>query len=133
MKNIMSREIRLVSCPTGIPTAANFAMAGIELAPMQSQQVLVRNLYMSVDPYMRGRVNDGNPTCHRSSWENPLRAAPSARSSNRAPGNSSRAMPSLPTWAGGNTLGVRPRRVRGHRALECRFRRLRQLSVGSTS
>ena len=59
MPKIASREIRLVSRPTGIPTAANFAMAGIELAPMQSQQVLVRNLYMSVDPYMRGRMNEG--------------------------------------------------------------------------
>jgi NADPH-dependent curcumin reductase CurA len=59
MKNVTSREIRLVSRPTGIPTAANFAMAGIELAPLKDQQVLVRNLYMSVDPYMRGRMNDG--------------------------------------------------------------------------
>ena len=55
----MSREIRLASRPKGLPTAANFAMAGIELAPLKDQQVLVRNLYMSVDPYMRGRMNEG--------------------------------------------------------------------------
>jgi len=59
MPKIASREIRLVSRPTGIPTAANFTLAQVELAPLQDHQVLVRNLYMSVDPYMRGRMNEG--------------------------------------------------------------------------
>jgi NADPH-dependent curcumin reductase CurA len=54
-----SREIRLISRPKGMPTAANFTLARIELAPLQDGQVLVRNRYMSVDPYMRGRMNDG--------------------------------------------------------------------------
>jgi NADPH-dependent curcumin reductase CurA len=55
----MSREIRLASRPTGIPTAANFTPAEIALGPLQDQEVLIRNLFMSVDPYMRGRMNDG--------------------------------------------------------------------------
>ena len=59
MSNNVSREIRLASRPTGRPTAANFAMAQIELPPLQDGQVLVRNLFMSVDPYMRGRMNEG--------------------------------------------------------------------------
>ena len=59
MTNTMSREIRLASRPQGIPTAANFTLAQTELKPLQVQQVLVRNLYLSVDPYMRGRMNDG--------------------------------------------------------------------------
>jgi NADPH-dependent curcumin reductase CurA len=54
-----SREIRLASRPDGIPTEDNFAMANIEIPPLQDGQVLVRNLYMSVDPYMRGRMNEG--------------------------------------------------------------------------
>ena len=54
-----SREIRLASRPNGIPTAANFTLARTELEPLQDQEVLVRNLFMSVDPYMRGRMNDG--------------------------------------------------------------------------
>ena len=58
MSKIESREIRLASRPSGIPTAANFARGEIELKPLQRQQVLVRNLFMSVDPYMRGRMND---------------------------------------------------------------------------
>jgi NADPH-dependent curcumin reductase CurA len=55
---IVSREIRLVSRPHGIPTVENFTLVETGLAPLQDQQVLVRNLYMSVDPYMRGRMND---------------------------------------------------------------------------
>jgi hypothetical protein len=59
MSKIISREIRLTSRPNGIPTAANFSLARVELEPPQDQQVLVRNLFMSVDPYMRGRMNAG--------------------------------------------------------------------------
>jgi NADPH-dependent curcumin reductase CurA len=58
MTGIISREIHLVSRPTGIVTADNFALVQTELKPLQDQQVLVRNLYISVDPYMRGRMND---------------------------------------------------------------------------
>ena len=58
MKATMSREIRLASRPNGIPTAANFSRAQTELKTLPDQQVLVRNLFMSVDPYMRGRMND---------------------------------------------------------------------------
>jgi NADPH-dependent curcumin reductase CurA len=58
MKTIESREIRLASRPNGIPTAANFARVQTELKSLADQQVLVRNLFMSVDPYMRGRMNE---------------------------------------------------------------------------
>ena len=58
MKRTTSREIRLASRPQGMPTAANLTCAQIELEPLLDQQVLVRNLIMSVDPYMRGRMND---------------------------------------------------------------------------
>jgi hypothetical protein len=59
MSDAISREIRLASRPNGLPTAANFTLAQTELKPLQDQQVLVRNLFMSVDPYMRGRMNEG--------------------------------------------------------------------------
>src|ERR1019366_1256757 len=58
MKVTMSREIRLASRPQGIPTAANFSRAQTELKTLPDQQVLVRNLFMSVDPYMRGRMSE---------------------------------------------------------------------------
>jgi len=56
---IKSREIRLRSRPKAMPTEDNFTMAQTEMKPLQDRQVLVRNLFMSVDPYMRGRMNDG--------------------------------------------------------------------------
>jgi NADPH-dependent curcumin reductase CurA len=59
MPDLISREIHLISRPTGMPTPANFALTHTKLEPLQDGQVLVRNLYMSVDPYMRGRMNDG--------------------------------------------------------------------------
>lgn len=58
MSTITSREIRLASRPSGIPAADNFTIAETTLAPLEKGQVMVRNLFMSVDPYMRGRMND---------------------------------------------------------------------------
>lgn len=59
MPKIISREIHLAARPRGLPSPTDFTMAEIELAPLREQQVLVRNLFMSVDPYMRGRMNAG--------------------------------------------------------------------------
>jgi len=59
MTNTISREIHLVSRPQGMPTADNFTIVQTELKPLQEGQVLVRNLYISVDPYMRGRMKEG--------------------------------------------------------------------------
>ncbi|MGH3496464.1 MAG: NADP-dependent oxidoreductase [Nocardioidaceae bacterium] len=53
-----TREIRLAARPNGWPTADDFDMAEVELADPGPGQVLVRNSVMSVDPYMRGRMND---------------------------------------------------------------------------
>ncbi|HEX5402976.1 MAG TPA: NADP-dependent oxidoreductase [Pseudonocardiaceae bacterium] len=51
-------EIRLASRPHGWPTQENFEHAEVEVPTPGPGQVLVRNLVMSVDPYMRGRMND---------------------------------------------------------------------------
>jgi NADPH-dependent curcumin reductase CurA len=53
-----SREIRLKSRPSGMPEAANFELAETEVPDPGSGQILVRNIWMSVDPYMRGRMMD---------------------------------------------------------------------------
>jgi NADPH-dependent curcumin reductase CurA len=58
MSNITTREVRLASRPTGVPTVENFNLAETNLAEVQDGQVLVRNQYISVDPYMRGRMSD---------------------------------------------------------------------------
>ena len=53
-----TREIHLVSRPHGWPTPENFRMVERPLPEPAEGQVLVRNILMSVDPYMRGRMND---------------------------------------------------------------------------
>ena len=55
-----SREIRLASRPQQEPTLDNFAFATVEVPDPKPGEVLVRNVCMSVDPYMRGRMNDGS-------------------------------------------------------------------------
>ena len=54
----MPRQIVLASRPSGWPTAANFALTETDQPQLADGQVRVRNLFMSVDPYMRGRMND---------------------------------------------------------------------------
>jgi NADPH-dependent curcumin reductase CurA len=53
-----TREIHLAARPHGLPTSADFRLVETELPDPGPGQALVRNLVMSVDPYMRGRMND---------------------------------------------------------------------------
>ncbi len=53
-----SREIRLKSRPVGTPTADNFELATVILPEPAPGEIQVRNTWMTVDPYMRGRMND---------------------------------------------------------------------------
>jgi NADPH-dependent curcumin reductase CurA len=54
----MARAWHLVSRPEALPTSDNFALRDIELPKLEDGQVHVRNLWLSVDPYMRGRMNE---------------------------------------------------------------------------
>jgi NADPH-dependent curcumin reductase CurA len=56
--SITSREWHLESRPVGEPVASDFSLVPVELEDLGPGQVLVRNDWMSVDPYMRGRMND---------------------------------------------------------------------------
>jgi len=53
-----SREIHLKSRPVGTPEAANFEVVSVQVPDPGAGEVLVRNAWMSVDPYMRGRMYD---------------------------------------------------------------------------
>ncbi len=55
---MINKQIRLVSRPSGWVTAENFETTEEEVPEPADGQVLVRNIFMSVDPYMRGRMND---------------------------------------------------------------------------
>jgi len=52
------RQIILAARPSGWPTADNFALTEEPRAELADGQIRVRNEFMSVDPYMRGRMND---------------------------------------------------------------------------
>lgn len=55
---LSSTEIRLKSRPSGMPQAENFEFAAVDVPDPGPGEVQVRNQWMSVDPYMRGRMND---------------------------------------------------------------------------
>jgi NADPH-dependent curcumin reductase CurA len=52
-----NRQVRLKARPTGIPQASHFEIVEAPVPEPRDGQVLVRNLYLSVDPAMRGWVN----------------------------------------------------------------------------
>src|SRR6187551_4083963 len=54
----INKQIHLASRPDGEPTVANFRLVQAPLPTLRENQVLVRNHYLSLDPYMRGRMND---------------------------------------------------------------------------
>ena len=56
--NTMNHQWLLASRPTGEPTADNFRLVETPLPELKDGQVLVRHHFMSLDPYMRGRMND---------------------------------------------------------------------------
>jgi len=55
---LSTRQIVLAARPKGMPTATTFSLRDIVLPTLKDGQVLIRMLYASVDPYMRGRMND---------------------------------------------------------------------------
>jgi NADPH-dependent curcumin reductase CurA len=55
---VTCRQIHLAARPIGAPKPGDFKLAEVELPEPGEGEVLVRNRWMSVDPYMRGRMND---------------------------------------------------------------------------
>jgi NADPH-dependent curcumin reductase CurA len=53
-----NKQIHLDNRPEGEAVASNFKLVTTETPALQDNQVLVRHHYMSLDPYMRGRMND---------------------------------------------------------------------------
>lgn len=53
-----STQIQLAARPVGTPTAGNFSTVTVDLPPLGQDEVRVRNEFVSVDPYMRGRMNE---------------------------------------------------------------------------
>ncbi|MFE1597175.1 NADP-dependent oxidoreductase [Nocardia sp. NPDC058705] len=57
---VTSREWRLIARPDGTPTAADVELTTVTLDDPAPGQALIRNDWMSVDPYMRSRMNAGD-------------------------------------------------------------------------
>lgn len=58
MSKLINRQFQLASRPAGEPEVANFKLVETAVADLTDGQVLVRNHYLSLDPYMRWRMND---------------------------------------------------------------------------
>ncbi|VWB14569.1 NADP-dependent oxidoreductase [Burkholderia stagnalis] len=54
----ISTQIQLARRPNGQPVVADFATVEVPLPPLSAGEIRVRNDYVSVDPYMRGRMDD---------------------------------------------------------------------------
>src|SRR5437762_3630710 len=54
-----NRQILLASRPSGEPTPDNFRLVEVEVPRPGPGQMLLRTVYLSLDPYMRGRMNAG--------------------------------------------------------------------------
>jgi len=54
----INHQILLASRPQGEPSAENFKLVETPVAPLAAGQVLVRHHFLSLDPYMRGRMSD---------------------------------------------------------------------------
>jgi NADPH-dependent curcumin reductase CurA len=54
----VNRQIVLASRPVGLPKETDFRLVKASLPTMIPGQILVRTIYLSVDPYMRGRMNN---------------------------------------------------------------------------
>ncbi|HEX9890043.1 MAG TPA: NADP-dependent oxidoreductase [Nitriliruptorales bacterium] len=67
MTTTTTREVRLAARPEGTPGPEHFDLVEAELAELGDGQVLVANLVMSVDPYMRGRMREGRS--YADPWE----------------------------------------------------------------
>ena len=53
----MNRQITLASRPVGYPKESDFNLIEVPIPTPEDGEVLVKTLYLSVDPYMRGRIN----------------------------------------------------------------------------
>lgn len=54
----MQKQIKLINRPTGIPTKENFEILTASIDSASEGEVVVKTVYISVDPYLRGRMND---------------------------------------------------------------------------
>ncbi|TDQ37472.1 NADP-dependent oxidoreductase [Aureibacillus halotolerans] len=55
---LKNEQLLLINRPSGLPTKEDFSFEQLDTPVLGEGEVIVRTLYLSVDPYMRGRMND---------------------------------------------------------------------------
>ena len=110
-----TRAVHLASRPHGAPTEDNFRIEEISLPELSDGQILVANDVMSVDPYMRGRMNDVKSYVPPFHIDRPLDGGAVGTviesRSGRAPGNAEWASLRGPAHSGENLVdrrGIEP-------------------------
>ena len=73
--DLMNRRFTLVRRPQGLPTADDFSLVEAPVAPLQEGQFLLRNHYASLDPAMRGWMDDAPSYMPPIRLGDPVRAA----------------------------------------------------------
>ena len=58
MENLTNRQIRLAKRPEGKPGKDSFEITESPVPEFKKGEMLIENIYVSVDPYMRGRMGD---------------------------------------------------------------------------
>ena len=61
------KQIVLASRPKGLPTSEHFRLEDVPMPELPQGGLLLRVLYLSLDPYIRGRMDDRKPYA-RSAW-----------------------------------------------------------------
>ncbi|MGC1391073.1 MAG: NADP-dependent oxidoreductase [Bacteroidales bacterium] len=70
-----SSQFVLASRPTGMPSSDNFRMVKTVLKELQENELLLKSWYISVDPYMRGRMNRAKSYAASYEVDQPIRGA----------------------------------------------------------
>ncbi len=56
---MLNKQVLLAARPKGAPRESDFRIIETELREPEEGELLVKNLFLSLDPYMRGRMNEG--------------------------------------------------------------------------
>ncbi len=57
--SLINRQVLLATRPVGLPKSTNFSLVQSDLPEPDDNEMLCKTLYLSLDPYMRGRMNEG--------------------------------------------------------------------------
>ena len=58
MKTVINQRIVLAKWPVGEPKHSDFRIEQVELNELKQGEILLKTIYLSLDPYMRGRMSD---------------------------------------------------------------------------